>query len=73
MAEQDVLDKLDDVLGKIEDTLEKIGEVETKVNADSNYYHVCAHCSSAPGGPGNCIECGGTGLRLHGKIQKVEE
>lgn len=65
--------EIEDVMDKLEDVMEKLDEIETKVNTDSNYYHVCAHCSGASGGSANCSYCGGTGLRLHGKIQKVED
>ena len=65
--------EIEDVMAKLEDVMEKLAEIETRVNTDSDYYHVCAHCSSAPGGPENCTECGGAGLRLHGNIQKVED
>jgi len=65
--------ELDDVMDKLEDVMEKLGEIEIKVNADSNYYDICAHCSGTPGGPENCLVCGGTGLILHGKMQKIKE
>jgi len=54
----------------------KLLELEAKIDADRVIYYTCASCNGngqIGGNPSNCVDCDGTGFRVHGKITKIKE